>query len=81
MNAVDSIIEKWDDDLVRTHSADCWQWHPTCAIALLADEIYYLRSLIEAWADADDVYTEGLTNAQHDALEAAYDILRAEAGR
>jgi len=81
MNTVDSIIEKWDDDIVRTHSADCWQWHPTCAIAILADEIYDLRSLIEAWADADDIYSEGLSDKQHDSLESAYDALRQAVGR
>ena len=81
MNAVDSINEKWDNDIVRTHSADCWQWHPSCAIKLLADEIYHLRSLIEAWADADDIYSESLTNKYHDSLESAYDALRQAVGR
>lgn len=81
MNVIDKIIGQWDDEVTRTHYEDCWQWHPTCAVKILADEIYYLRSLIEAWAGADDIYTEGLTNAQHDALEAAYDALRAEVGR
>jgi len=47
MSNVDDIIEKWDNELIRTHSEECWQWHPTCAIALLADEIYHLRLVIE----------------------------------
>lgn len=50
--------------------------------ALLAvDEIERLRSLIVAWVDADNAFTEGLTNQQHDALEAAYDVLRKEVVR
>ena len=81
MNVIDKIIGQWDDEITRTHSVECWQWHPICAIALLADEIYHLRSLIEAWADADDIYSEGLTNKQHDSLESAYDALRQVVGR
>ena len=80
MNITD-VVERWDDEITRTHSEECWQWHPTCAIKILGDEIYHLRSLIEAWADADDVFSEGLTDKQHDALEIAYDALRKEVGR
>lgn len=46
-----------------------------------AERIKYLETLINDWADADDVFSEGLTDKQHDALEIAYDALRKEIGR
>lgn len=50
-------------------------------VYMQAERIKHLENLITEWANADDVYTEGLTNGQHDALEVAYDLLRAEVGR
>jgi len=47
----------------------------------LEAEVDGLRSLIVEWADADDVYSEGLTDEQHDSLESAYDALRQAVGR
>jgi hypothetical protein len=50
-------------------------------VYMQAEKIKHLENLITEWANADDIYTEGLTNRQHDALEVAYDLLRAEVGR
>lgn len=50
-------------------------------VYMQAERIKHLENLIAEWANADDIYTEGLTNKQHDNLEAAYDLLRAEVGR
>jgi hypothetical protein len=50
-------------------------------VYMQAEKIKHLENLITEWANADDIYTIGLTNKQHDDLEAAYDLLRAEVKR
>lgn len=41
---VERVIECWSDTTIRTHSEACWEWHPHCAIAILAAEIERLRA-------------------------------------
>jgi hypothetical protein len=50
-------------------------------IYMQAEKIKHLESLIAEWADADDIYSKGLTDKQHDSLESAYDALRQAVGR
>jgi hypothetical protein len=41
---VNQVIKHWSDTTIRTHSVECWEWHPHCAIAILANEIERLRA-------------------------------------
>jgi hypothetical protein len=41
---VTQVIQSWDTTRISTHYDDCWRSHPSCAIAILADEIERLRA-------------------------------------
>ena len=41
---VTQVIQRWSDTTISTHYDGCWEWHPHCAIAILADEIERLRA-------------------------------------
>ena len=47
---VTQVIDCWSDTTIRTHSVGCWEWHPHCAIAILAAEIERLRTAGDALA-------------------------------
>jgi hypothetical protein len=41
---VTQVIQRWSDTTISTHHGGCWEWHPHCAIAILADEIKRLTA-------------------------------------
>jgi hypothetical protein len=42
------VIQRWSDTTISTHYDGCWEWHPHCAVAILADEIERLRAEFSA---------------------------------
>ncbi len=57
---LDSVIigfclESYKDDSLRTHSTECWRWHPSCAVRLLCERLdgadYEISTLLlgESW--------------------------------
>lgn len=52
-NLADEIVSQWDKEIMRTHSKECWKWHAECAVAILADEIFYLRNIIFSWVNCE----------------------------
>ena len=65
---VTQVIQRWSDTTISTHYDGCWEWHPHCAIAILANEIERLRTEVGA-ADALANTLRTLVAEQHDEIE------------
>jgi hypothetical protein len=57
---VTQVIQRWSDTTISTHYDGCWEWHPHCAIAILADEIAAERAEVARLRAAGDALAEAL---------------------
>lgn len=83
---VQEIEQAFDSKLVRTHYAECWQYHWECAIARLIEHIRALEMDLEtvkhgrdlAWASRDEAETERIEAVQrYEAAEKRNEALNA----
>ena len=79
------IKTAWSSDRQRTHSEGCRQWHPECAVVVLAGEVERLRAdladVIRLLVDEHDTHHENCCVEPDDMCHVGQVLARIEGAR